>query len=410
MFARALRLASWGVLATMALGCEQTVYIGIPIHGDDHATGDGAPPIDAAAEADGLPPFVWYLHASGSRLLDSRENEVHPKGINWAGMESPTGVPDGLHVRTVDSLLDQIAKLGFNLIRIPFSNASVQPGVMPAMNGATDPIGGDPSLAGLSTLQILDRIVAGAAARQLRIVLDRYRFTASTDPPSSTWYSPSTSETQWIDDWRNLASRYLSSSIVVGFDLHEEPANPAVWGGGDALTDWPAAAEKAGNAILGINHDLLIIVEGVDNANGISYWPGGNLSSAQDTPVGIDRRQLAYSIHDYGRSVKDQPWFSASNYPDNLPVLWESAWGKLVSGGSYPVIVGAFGDNKDELATPPDVALSDQACAKSCSSTSPVRTSVTSSGRSTRAPKAKKGSFCSRTGGPPIPLGLSSCS
>jgi len=363
MLARSWWLA-FSMLVTPAIGCQGKVYIGVPIHGDEELVGDGAPLVDSGlGEADGLPPLVdWYLHASGATLLDSNNNEVRLKGINWAGMESTTRVPDGLQARTLDSLLDQIQSLGFNLIRIPFSNESVQPDAMPATaaaNGNVDPIAKNTDLIGLRSLEILDRIVAGARDRGLRILLDRYRFTASADPPSPRWDSPSVSESQWIADWENLARRYHSNSIVVGFDLHEEPGYPAVWEAVDGPLNWRTAAERAGNAILTINSKLLVVVQGVDFAGGVTYWPGGNLLGVKNAPVGIVPSQLAYSIHDYGRSVRDQPWFTDPTYPNNLQMLWDTTWGYLAT--SAPIIVGSFGDNKDEPTTPLDVATKDEA-------------------------------------------------
>ncbi len=355
------------MLVTPAIGCQGKVYIGVPIHGDEELVGDGAPLVDSGlGEADGLPPLVdWYLHASGATLLDSNNNEVRLKGINWAGMESTTRVADGLQARTLDSLLDQIQSLGFNLIRIPFSDESVQPDAMPvtaAANGNVDPIAKNPDLSGLRSLEILDRIVAGARDRGLRILLDRYRFTASATPPSPLWwYSDfSVTDPEWIGHWKDLASRYVSNSIVVGFDLHEEPAHPAVWDSADSTISWRSAAERAAQEIFKVNSKLLIVVQGVDVAGGVTYWPGGNLLGVKNAPVGIPLRQLAYSIHDYGRSVRDQPWFTDPTYPNNLQMLWDTTWGYLAT--TAPVIVGSFGDNKDEMPPPPpDVVLADEA-------------------------------------------------
>jgi endoglucanase len=40
------------------------------------------------------------------------------------------------------------------------------------------------------------------------------------------------------------------------------PQKSATWGTGNLTTDWNTAAEKAGKAVLAINPDVLIIVEG----------------------------------------------------------------------------------------------------------------------------------------------------
>ena len=51
-------------------------------------------------------------------------------------------------------------------------------------------------------------------------------------------------------------------------DLHNEPHDPACWGCGDTTIDWRLAAERAGNAVLGVNPNLLIFVEGIQTFNG----------------------------------------------------------------------------------------------------------------------------------------------
>ena len=51
---------------------------------------------------------------------------------------------------------------------------------------------------------------------------------------------------------------------VYGADLHNQPHGEATWGDGNMSTDWRLAAERAGNAILAINPDWLIVVEGIE--------------------------------------------------------------------------------------------------------------------------------------------------
>src|SRR5262249_22807826 len=42
-------------------------------------------------------------------------------------------------------------------------------------------------------------------------------------------------------------------------------------------------------------------------------------------------------------SVYPQPWFSAANYPNNLPDVWDRNWGYLFRQGTAPVLLGEFG-------------------------------------------------------------------
>lgn len=279
-----------------------------------------------------------YLHTSGAQILDSNNQPVRITGANWFGLETSTFAPHGLWTRSMSSMLDQIRSLGYNTIRVPFSNQLFDAGSVP--NGIDFSQNAD--LSGLTGLQILDKLIAGARARGLKVILDRHRPDANGQ--SELWYTSAYPESRWIADWEMLARRYRDNDTVIGFDLHNEPHGRATWGDGNVATDWRLAAERAGNAILAINPKLLIIVEGIERVGNSYYWWGGNLMAAGIHPVRLNvPNQLVYSPHDYPASVYAQPWFYASNYPDNLPGLWESHWGYLKTANTAPVLLGEFG-------------------------------------------------------------------
>jgi aryl-phospho-beta-D-glucosidase BglC (GH1 family) len=279
-----------------------------------------------------------YLHTNGREILDSNNRPVRITGVNWFGLETSNFAPHGLWARSMGSMLDQIRDLGYNTIRVPFSNQLFDPGSVP--NGIDYSQNSD--LTGLSGLQILDKLVAGARSRGLKIILDRHRPDAYGQ--SELWYTGAYPEARWIADWRMLATRYLGDDTVIGFDLHNEPHGPASWGDNNTATDWRLAAERAGNAILAINPRLLIIVEGIERVGSDYYWWGGNLAAAGAHPVRLNvPNQLVYSAHDYPASVYGQSWFYASNYPANLPGIWESHWAYLMTSNTAPVLLGEFG-------------------------------------------------------------------
>ena len=178
----------------------------------------------------------------------------------------------------------------------------------------------------------------------MRVILDRHR--PDSADQSELWYTAQHSEEEWINDWKLLALRYRNDDTVIGFDLHNEPHGKATWGTGDLATDWRLAAERAGNAVLSVNPDLLILVEGVETVNKDSSWWGGNLSVAGEFPVRLSRpSQLVYSAHDYPPSVGNQQWFSDVNYPHNLPEVWSRHWGYLAEENRVPVMLGEFGSH-----------------------------------------------------------------
>ena len=287
-----------------------------------------------------------YWHTNGHKIEDSANQPIRIAGINWFGLETSNFAPHGLWVRGYRSMLDQIKTEGYNTIRLPYSNQLFDAGSTP--NGID--FAQNPDLAGLTGVQIMDKIIAYAGDIGLRILLDRHRPDASGQ--SELWYTASCDEACWIRDWTMLAARYAGNTTVIGADLHNEPHGAACWGCGDLAKDWRLAAERAGNAILAVNPDWLIVVEGVESYGGQNYWWGGNLAGAGVAPVRLNvANRLVYSAHDYPASVYPQSWFSAPNYPANLPALWDATWGYLHKTNAAPVLVGEFGTN---LATMSD--------------------------------------------------------
>lgn len=278
-----------------------------------------------------------YWHTSGARIVDASGAPVRIAGVNWFGFETQNYVAHGLWARSYTSMLDQIASLGYNTVRLPYSNQLFDPGSAP--NSINYNL--NPDLQGLSGPQIMDKIVAYAGRVGLRVILDRHRPDAGSQ--SALWYTAQYSEARWIADWTMLAKRYAGNPAVIGADLHNEPHDPACWGCGGA-NDWRLAAQRAGNAILAVNPNWLIFVEGVQSYGNDYYWWGGNLEGAASAPVVLSvPNRVVYSAHDYPATVSGQSWFGAPSYPANLPAVWSKYWGYLVERNLAPVWVGEFG-------------------------------------------------------------------
>ncbi|GGI46489.1 hypothetical protein GCM10008018_17350 [Paenibacillus marchantiophytorum] len=282
-----------------------------------------------------------YYHTSGNRIVDSGGNTAIFNGVSWFGFETSNLTPHGLWTRSMDSLLDQMKGKGYNLLRIPYTNEMFLPSKMP--NGID--YAKNPDLQGLTPIQILDKLIEKAGIRKMKVFLDRHRPTSAEQ--SELWYTSTVSETTWVEDWKMLAQRYLGNDTVIGADLHNEPHGNACWGCGDSARDWRLAAERAGNAILSINSNWLIIVEGVSsNVQGQTgnYWWGGNLKGVQNDPVRLNvTNRVVYSPHDYGPGVSNQPWFSEPTFPNNMSNIWDTYWGYVHKNNMAPILIGEFG-------------------------------------------------------------------
>ncbi len=287
-----------------------------------------------------------YWHTSGSLILDSNNQQVRIAGINWYGFETTSAVVHGLYAQDYKAILQTIKNNGYNTVRIPLSNQMVE---TPSTNlNITYANGANSDLQGLNSLQVLDKIVSYAGTLGLKIILDNHRSEAGDSAEDSgLWYTPAYPESAWIQDWTTLAARYLYNSTVIGVDLRNEPHNAysggACWDCG-GVNDWHLAAERAGNAVLSVNPDLLVFVEGTDAYNNDYYWWGGNLEGVVNSPVVLSApHQLVYSAHDYGPEVSGQNWFNGSTTYSSLSSVWNNHWAYISENNIAPVWVGEFG-------------------------------------------------------------------
>ena len=313
----------------------------------------------AAPSASGAGAGYW--HTSGSEILDAAGNQVRIAGINWYGFETTDEVAHGLWSADYHAVVDDIRNLGYNTIRIPFSNQMVENPVVPAnigYYGNTGPINTD--LKGLNSLQILQKIVAYAGQDGLKVILDDHRSEAGNSAEQNgLWYTGTYTNQDWVNDWTSLATAYANNPTVIGFDLRNEPHTPAgdtyaegaTWGSGDPNTDVRLAYEAAGNAILKVDPQALVFCEGIgefpDSAASGGYdstWWGGDLQGVAQYPVVLSSAgHVVYSAHDYGPDEFQQTWYNSSTTSASLDTVWNKFWGYIPQQNIAPLWVGEFG-------------------------------------------------------------------
>ena len=279
-------------------------------------TAAGAGPA-AAATSPGV--GAGYRHTSGNQILDSNGNPVRIAGLNWYGFETPDEIAHGLWAQDYHTIINDIAALGYNTIRIPFSNQMVEDPIVPQnlafSNNTGQPINAD--LKGLNALQDLQKIVTAAGQAGLKVILDDHRSEAGESAEQDgLWYTSTYTSQDWVNDWTTLGKMFAGNPTVIGFDLRNEPHTPAgdtyaqgaTWGTGDATTDVRLAYEQAGNAILAVDPNALIFCEGISeypdaSASGgfDTTWWGGDLQGVAQYPVVLSSPgHVVYSAHDYG--------------------------------------------------------------------------------------------------------------
>jgi hypothetical protein len=131
-----------------------------------------------------------FWHTSGNQILDAN-NPVRIAGINWYGFETTDSVPHGLYSVDYKSILDHIKALGYNTIRFPYSDQMIAQTAPPSSINYSN--GQNADLAGLSPLQILDKIVAYSGTQGLKIILDHHRSEAGNSAEDNgLWFTGST--------------------------------------------------------------------------------------------------------------------------------------------------------------------------------------------------------------------------
>src|SRR6202451_3273789 len=193
-----------------------------------------------------------YWHTSGNQTVDSSGEVIRIAGINWYGFETTDYLAHGLWAQDYKTILNTIKSLGFNVIRIPFSNQMVESDPVPTnYTTSANGVAANAALVGQTALTDLDTIIAYAGSIGLRVILDNHRSEAgSSNEANGLWYTSTYPQSSWINDWTTLATRYSASTFtfngnptVIGMDLRNEPhliANGAYTGGcwtGDTETN-----------------------------------------------------------------------------------------------------------------------------------------------------------------------------
>lgn len=298
---------------------------------------------------------AWSYYVQDGRVHDDSGQEINLYGVSWFGFETNNNVVHGLWARNWIDMIQQIKDVGFNAIRLPFC-----PRTLDSVGVSSIDYSLNPDLQGLNSLQILDMVVDELNRQGFYILLDHH--TSDCQTIEELWYNGSYSEQDWIDDLVFVVDRYKDVDRVFAIDLKNEPHGLATWGTGNPFTDWNTAAEIAAAEVLQANPDLLVFVQGIQSnpicSGSINHWWGGNLEPFDCFPLNIPGDKLVLSPHVYGPDVFAQPYFSDSNFPNNMPEIWETHFGYLVDRG-YSVIIGEFGGRYGNGGDPRDRAWQD---------------------------------------------------
>ncbi len=335
----------------------------------------------------------YGLSASGSSIVGGGgEKKLRLASVNWYGAEEADFVVGGLQCLSLSQIAEKIRALGFNSVRLPWSNAMFElnphvcPGGAPAPRVAPEQwqpcippevlaMNSDLVGTGETARKIFEATVGALSNAGLMVILDNHGTDAAFEPVELTpeggkkadldgiWWGGQywddiygfdanhlARTARWIRDWEEMVATFSHNPLVVGADLRNEPAQtPYASCGGSGCnpvwpehwvhecaflklaattSDWPCAATAAGNAILRRDPRLLIFVEGTKYATDFENVVKAKL--ALDVP-----NRVVYSAH---------------QYPNYGPPPWK--WGGL-PGSSGPVWIGELGASVPEVEDEP---------------------------------------------------------
>ncbi len=337
-----------------------------------------------------------WLHAKGSRLYDKNGNEVWLTGANWFGLNCNEAVPHYLWQADIDATLSEIADRGINVIRFPISTELIlswmngTPNPVSSLTANTDPnyyINPDFCEADGKTLknsmEIFDIIIQKCKKYGLKAFVDIHSpHTDNSGHNYNLWYGKETTDGTmvttkiWQDTLVWLADKYKNDDTLLAFDLKNEPHGKgqegtlaAKWDGSTDENNWAYAATNCADAILDVNPNVLILIEGVeqsmsgaqagdywgmpdrrDNSPYIGAWWGGNFRGAREYPIKPKHgtSQIVYSPHDYGPSVYAQTWFDKDFTEQTLlDDYWYDTWAYINKEDIAPELIGEWGGHME---------------------------------------------------------------
>ncbi|KAJ3365690.1 hypothetical protein HDU91_002106 [Kappamyces sp. JEL0680] len=313
------------------------------------------------------------LHTMGNQILDSNMKPIHLHCTAWAGAHTQGYLTYGMELQPLAKNVDFIEQAGFNCVRLEFSaelvlkNAVVDPALLTTTN---------PQLAGLRAMDIYAAIVQEITSRGIMVILDFHTLDATwccdQNDQNGAWFNDRWTEEQATQQLVAMVQRHADNPFVVGVDLRNE-IRPNIghftvlgqnipkidfypnWGLG-GKSDWAAAAERLGNAVLAVNSKLLCFVQGifVFQPEDLTYLLKGgslqgikipqSLKSVKWRPINLNvANRVVYSTHDYDWHYLFD-WSKPVSYEDYRNAA-EKNYGYVMD--TYPLWLGEIGTSND---------------------------------------------------------------
>jgi endoglucanase len=302
--------------------------------------GNIADAIDSAQNQSGS-LFTPPLRTRGRYIIDGDDRRFKLVSINWYGASDVLYIPGGLDVRHRDDIAWTIRRLGFNSVRLPYSDEMVRKNPLISQ----ELLAANVDLVGLRALDVFTAVANSLTEAGIAVIVNNHitqaRWCCDGNPCDGQWSnsylglfcSVRQTEEEWIENWETIMRPLIQNPLIVGVDLRNEIRGLLgryMWDG------WATAAEKAAERLLNLQPNWLIVVEGVSSAN--------DISGARNRPIELSvADKLVYSAHVYGWSG----WGSLRPYAgrkyESFKQDMHHNWAFLLENNKAPVWIGEFG-------------------------------------------------------------------
>mmetsp|Transcript_28506 Transcript_28506/g.81965 ORF Transcript_28506/g.81965 Transcript_28506/m.81965 type:complete len:690 (+) Transcript_28506:48-2117(+) len=243
-----------------------------------------------------VPEQLLPLRTNGRYIVDRLGGRVKWSCVNWHGGQQRSFVTGGLHRQKADILAQRIASLGFNCVRLAYSTEAVLHN--PIVNASL--VAANPELVGCTFLRCFDAVVEALAKAHIMVILNNHLnkggWCCNIDQDEGFWYGSGFTADDWQNSVVTMARRYSDNPWVVAHDLRNEPhdydGRHMGWGTQDPATDYKMAMERAGNAVLDVAPDSLIVIEGL--CFGMELRPIREQPAVLKLP-----NRVVYEVHNY---------------------------------------------------------------------------------------------------------------
>lgn len=183
------------------------------------------------------PPFEGPLRAAGRYVVDSKDKRFKLASINWYGGSDELFIPGGLDVQHRSAIANTIRRMGFNSVRLPYSDEMVvsNPKIERHLLAANT------DLIGLRALDIFAAVVNSLTEAGVAVIVNNHITTAKwccgPDLCNGLWHNEfvlgsacrvKQTEQDWIRNWETIMKPHIKNDLVIGADLRNEVR--ALWG------------------------------------------------------------------------------------------------------------------------------------------------------------------------------------